>query len=168
MNTQPTPEAQGDAGRGAAPSWSTRPRPASPVPWKILGAAVAAVAAGAVLWAGLTVPGAPPALDAGENLSTGDLAQLATNREALEYAGLAAGTAVYVRDFGMVDGDAVVFNGATIPLQRLPIMLNVTPGPIELMAVAGSTGCVTVEVGDGAGVYQLCLRDGDPVRTRAR
>lgn len=166
MNTRPTPQDTGEI--EAAASWLTRPESASPVPWKILGVAVAAVAAGAVLWAGLTVPGAPAALDAGEGLSAGDLAQLAINHGALESAGLAAGAAVYVRDFGVIDGDAVVFNGVTIPLQRLPTMLNVTPGSVELMAVAGSTGCVTIEVGDGAGVYQLCLRDGDPIRTRAR
>lgn len=138
------------------------------VPWKAVAAGVAAVAAAFVLHAGLTVPAPPAVPDSGERLGASDMAQLDTNRQALESAGIAAGSNVYVRDYAAIDGDAVILNGVTIPLGSLPTMLAVTPGPVELMAVAGSTGCVTVEIGDGAGVYQLCLRDGDPIRTRAR
>lgn len=154
----------------SVPSWDklAPDGTARPMPWKAVAAGVAAVAAAFVLHAGLTVPSAPPAPDSGERLAPSDMAQLDTNRQALESTGIAAGSNVYVRDYAVVDGDAVVLNGVTIPLEALPTMLAVAPGPVELMAVAGATGCVTVEIGDGAGVYQLCLRDGDPIRTRAR
>jgi hypothetical protein len=141
---------------------------ARPVPWKAIAAGVTAIAAAFVIHAGLTVPTPPAAPDAGEQLGGSEMAQLDTNRSALESAGLAAGSNIYVRDYAAIDGDAVVLNGLRVPLEALPTMLAVARGPVELMAVAGSTGCVTVEIGDGAGVYQLCLRDGDPIRTRAR
>lgn len=158
-------EARHEAAEGAG-----EPPPAAPreLPWKPVLAVTVAVLAGAIIWAGLSVPAVAPVADQGENLVDADVAQLRLNREALESAGLAAGNAVYVRDFAAVDGDAVIFNGTRIPLTSRPTPLTVGPGAVELVAAAGSTGCVSVEVGDGAGVYQLCLRDGDPIRTRAR
>lgn len=146
---------------------SLAPAPPRELPWRPVLAITVAVLAGAVLWAGLSTPAAAPAADQGENLVDADMAQLQLNREALESAGLAAGGTVYVRDFGVVDGDAVLFNGTRIPLTSKPTPLAVGRGAVELVAAAGSTGCVSVEVGDGAGVYQLCLRDGDPIHTRA-
>lgn len=148
-----------------------RPTPGPEIPWKPVLATAAAALVAAVLYAGWEArearPGAAAIPDRGEYLADSDMAQLEQNRTALESAGLAAGT-IYVRDYAVEDGDAVLFNGATIPLTRRPTPLTVTPGTVVLSAVAGSTGCVTVEIGDGAGVYQLCLRNGDPIHTRAR
>lgn len=138
------------------------------LPWRPVLAATVAALAGAIVWAGLSSPTAGPAADMGEHLAGADLAQLDANRGALEAAGLAAGSTIYVRDYAAIDGDAVLFNGARIPLGAQPAQLTVSPGRLTLAAVTGSTGCVTVEIGDSAGVYQLCLRDGDPIRTRAR
>jgi hypothetical protein len=149
----------------------SRPTSGSAIPWKPVLATAAAVLVAAVLYAGWEAREARPSMaaipDRGEYLADSDMVQLQQNREALESAGLAAGT-IYVRDFAVEDGDAVLFNGATIPLTRRPTPLTATPGTLVLSAVAGSTGCVTLEVGDASGVYQLCLRDGDPIHTRAR
>lgn len=162
QTTQQAPEIT-PAGRNLAP--------ARAVPWKPVLAVSAAVAVAAVLSAGFQAHQAQPSIaaipDRGEHLVDSDMVQLQQNREALESAGLASGT-IYVRDYAAEDGDAVILNGARILLADRPTPLTVTPGPLILTAAAGSTGCVTVEIGDPSGVYQLCLRDGDPIRTRAR
>ncbi len=172
MNAQHQAQTASEAPQAAeiAPA-DSRPTPGPVIPWKPVLATAAAALVAAVLYAGWEAREARPSMaaipDRGEYLADSDMVQLQQNREALESAGLAAGT-IYVRDFAAEDGDAVLFNGVTIPLTRHPTPLTVTPGTVVLSAVAGSTGCVTVEIAAGAGVYQLCLRNGDPIHTRAR
>lgn len=161
-------EARHAAAEGKASLDPVAPRE---LPWRPALVVAAAAAVAAVLFAGFQAYQAQPSVsaiaDQGERLSSADMAQLEENRGALESAGLASGT-IYVRDYAAEDGDGVVLNGTRITIFNQPTPLSVTSGPLMLTAAAGSTGCVTVEIGDSAGGYQLCLRDGDPIRTRAR
>lgn len=166
MTVQQQPQNAPGATQSTTPT--DGPRGLSAMAWRAVSVGVVAAAVAAVLYAGWQGREAlkynARAVDYGENLSVGDLAQLDQNRAALEAGGLAAGM-IYVRDFAAVDGDAVIVNGTAVPLTSAPTPLEVGAGPLVLVAAAGSTGCVTVEVGDASGVYQLCLRDGDPIGT---
>lgn len=150
-----------------APSLVQSPSEAMPTPWKAFFASVIAVSAGAVIFVGAQAYVPATAQDRAERITPADMEQLEKNRAALEANGLVAGT-VYVRDYAVIDGDVVVLNGAPVPLVSSPTPLDITAGSVMLIAGAGQLGCVTVEIGDINGAYQLCLRDGDPIRTRAR
>lgn len=127
----------------------------------IAGAAAAAVLA-VTMWAMSpeTTPTAVAGFGEVIELTPGDLEH---NRMLLEVNGISKNFTV--RDYSTIDGDRVLVNGSQIPLNGAPTPIGGSPGTLNLVASAGSIGCVTVEIADEVSVYQLCLRDGDPIKT---
>lgn len=127
----------------------------------VKGAAAAAVVAVA-MWA-LSPSSVTTVKGFGEVIALTE-AELDMNRMLLEMNGINKNFTV--RDYSAIDGDMVDINGsAQINLNASPVPLAGDPGELELSAIAGSSGCVTVEIADEVSVYQLCLRDGDPIKT---
>jgi len=127
----------------------------------IAGAAAAAVLA-VTMWAMSpeTIPTAVAGFGEVIELTPGDLEH---NRMLLEANGISKNFTV--RDYSTIDGDRVLVNGNQIQLSGAPTPIGGSPGTLNLVASAGSMGCVTVEIADEVSVYQLCLRDGDPIKT---
>lgn len=100
------------------------------------------------------------------------IAQLQENRSLLEKNGLSKN--FLVRDYADIDDDKVIINGGgVVHLVAAPIPLTGEPGSLVMRAGAGESGCVTIEVIDtdkpmGEGTYDLCLQDGDPIKTYIR
>lgn len=86
------------------------------------------------------------------------------NRIALEKNGLSRN--FRVRDFGAVDQDEVILNGSpAIVLTGSPTPVAAAPGSMNMKAIAGTQGCVSIEVQDDKLTYQLCLQDGEQINT---
>lgn len=135
----------------------------------IAGAVLVVAAVAAIALSSMVGNGAGAAIgDSKEGINASAMAQLDTNRSALEKTGMKAGTLRF-RDWGVIDGDALTLNGAFVgPLRSDYLALSTGAGSMIIQAKAGSLGCVSVEVADEAGaVYQLCLKDGEPIKTFA-
>lgn len=135
----------------------------------VLGASAAVFAAAVAM--SIMTPKAASILytDKKEGISAAVLQQLQSNRTALEKNGLKAGT-IKVRDWGAIDGDAAVINGAFIgPLQATYQPISLGAGAVSIKAKAGAVGCVTIEIADATGAaHQVCVNDGDPINTFAK
>lgn len=127
----------------------------------IAGAAAAAVLA-VTMWA-MSPETTPTAVAGFGEVIELTQADLEHNRALLEANGISKNFTV--RDFSTIDGDQVLVNGNQILLGGAPTAVGGSPGALNLLARAGSMGCVTVEIADEVSVYQLCLRDGDPIKT---
>jgi len=143
--------------------------PARPKAWPFFAVAAAALA----LFVGAMAIRTPaaPALpgDPREGITAQQHAQLDENRQLLEKQGLKAGQ-IMVRDWGAIDGDGVSLNGSpAISLDAQWRALSAGAGSVILTAKQGELGCSSVEIRDETGAsYQLCLMDGEPIRTYAK
>lgn len=81
--------------------------------------------------------------------------QARNNLERLQKNGLAK--TFFVRDFESIDGDGLAINGRTVIAGGGYTQVAATPGVVTATAVAGPLGCVSIEIADANGVYQLCL-----------
>lgn len=66
---------------------------------------------------------------------------------------------VTIRDWAAIDGDGVEANGVRLIAGAEPQPLILSPGVLVLKPIAGTRGCVSLEItAPGRPPYQLCLR----------